>query len=81
MTDGVIKHIIHERHRHQREHNNNRMRGAVWIDREARRKHANTRRTDVSKQSGYFCLCFLFLLYFFLLLYYLETGSEKTGDR
>ena len=34
MTDGIIKHIIHERHRHQREHNNNRSRGTVWNDRE-----------------------------------------------
>src|SRR3989337_501707 len=68
VTDGIIKHIIHERHRHQQEHNNNRMRGTAWVDREKRRKHANTRRTDVSKQSGYFCLCFLFYYIFFIIL-------------
>jgi hypothetical protein len=78
VTDGIIKHIIHERHRHQREHNNNRSRGTVWNDREKRRKHGNTRRTDVSKQSGYFCLYFLFY-YNFLLFYYLEKGSKETG--
>ncbi len=66
MTDGIIKHIIHERHRHQREHNNNRLRGAVWVDREKRRKHANTRRTDVSKQSGYFFVSdFFFIIIFY----------------
>jgi hypothetical protein len=43
-----------------------------------RRKYANTRRTDVSKQSGYFCLYFLFY-YNFLLFYYLEKGSKETG--
>jgi len=69
VTDGIIKHIIHERHRHQREHNINRLRGAAWVDREKRRKHANTRRTDVSKQSGYFLSLFLFY-YNFLLFYY-----------
>ena len=65
VTDGIIKHIIHECHRHQREHNNNRLRGAVWVDREKRRKHANTRRTDVSKQSDYFLSLLSFLLYFY----------------
>ena len=78
MTDGIIKHIIHERHRHQREHNNNRLRDTVWVDWEKRRKHANTRRTDVSKQSGYF----LSLIYFYynLLFYYLEKKSQEAGN-
>ena len=80
MTDGIIKHIIHERHRHQREHNINRLRGPVWNDREKRRKHENMRRTDVSKQLGYFYLYFLFY-YNFLLFYYLEKGSKETSDR
>ena len=75
MTDGIIKYIIHERHRHQRKRNNNRLRGTVWNDREKRRKHGNTR---VSKQSGYFCLYFLFY-YNFLLFYYLEKESKETG--
>ena len=62
VSDGIIKHIIHERHRHQRENNNNKRRRATWNDREQRRKHANTRRTDVSKQSGYFISLLFFLL-------------------
>jgi hypothetical protein len=79
VTDGIIKHIIHERHRHQREHNNNRLRGTSWNDREKRRKHANTRRTDVSKQSEYFCLLSFYYNFFFT--YYLETGSKGKGDQ
>jgi hypothetical protein len=43
VSDGIIKHIIHERHRHQRENNNNKRRRATWNDQEQRRKHANTR--------------------------------------
>lgn len=61
VSDGIIKHIIHERHRHQRENNINKSRGATWNDREQRRKHANTRRTDVSKQSGYFVSTFFLI--------------------
>jgi hypothetical protein len=42
------------------------LRGAVWVDREKRRKHANTRRTDVSKQSGYFFVSdFFFIIIFY----------------
>ena len=42
---------------------------------EKRRKHVNTRRTDVSKQSDYF----LSLIYF-LLFYYLEKRLQEVGD-
>jgi len=48
VADGVIKHVIHERHRHQREELLNARRGANWIDNDKRRKHANSRRNDVS---------------------------------
>lgn len=53
VSDGIIKHIIQERHRHQRETYNHQNRDANWNDREKRRKHANSRRNEVSKQSGY----------------------------
>jgi hypothetical protein len=53
VSDGIIKHIIQERHRHQRETYNHRNWDANWNDREKRRKHANSRRNEVSKQSGY----------------------------
>ena len=43
VTDGIIKHIIHERHQHQWENNNNKRHGAAWNDRKQRRKHANMR--------------------------------------
>lgn len=49
VGDGVIRHIIHERHRHQREELLNRTRSDNWNDSEKRRKHANSRRSDVSK--------------------------------
>uniref|UniRef100_U9T981 Uncharacterized protein n=1 Tax=Rhizophagus irregularis (strain DAOM 181602 / DAOM 197198 / MUCL 43194) TaxID=747089 RepID=U9T981_RHIID len=32
VTDGVIKHVIHERHRHQREELLNARRGANWVE-------------------------------------------------
>jgi hypothetical protein len=51
VSDGIIKHIIQERHRHQRETYKHRNRDANWNDREKRRKHANSRRNEVSKQS------------------------------
>lgn len=53
VSEGIIRHIIHERHRHQRETNNNKNRSTDWNDQETRRKHANTRRNEVSKRSGY----------------------------
>lgn len=49
VSNGIIKHIIHERHRHQREIYNHRNRDANWNDQEKRRKHANSRRNEVSK--------------------------------
>ncbi|PKC54533.1 hypothetical protein RhiirA1_447051 [Rhizophagus irregularis] len=45
VSDSVIKHIVHERHRHQRELLLNSERDANWKDLEKRRKHANSRRT------------------------------------
>ncbi|GBC24894.2 hypothetical protein GLOIN_2v1783466 [Rhizophagus irregularis DAOM 181602=DAOM 197198] len=46
VSDGVIKHIMHERHHHQRELLLNSERDANWKDLEKRRKHANSRRSD-----------------------------------
>ncbi len=77
VSDGIIKHIIHEHHRHQQENNNNKRRGATWNDREQRRKHVNTRRTDVSKQSG---SLLSFCYNFFLLFNYLEKRTKETGN-
>src|SRR5215813_11955057 len=56
VTDGIIKHIIHERHRHKREDIINKRRGFNWNDLEKRRKHANSRRSEVNNKSGYFML-------------------------
>ena len=50
VVDGIIKHIIHERHRHQREKTLNSERGTDWNDTEKRRKHANSQHSDVSKK-------------------------------
>jgi hypothetical protein len=50
VVDGIVKYIIHERHRHQREELLNQQRGADWNDTERRRRHANSRRSEVSKK-------------------------------
>jgi len=78
VTDGIIKHIIHERHRHQREHNNNRLRGTVWVDREKSCKHTNTRRTDGSKQSDSYLSVTYYILQFIVLLFskYIEDVGQ-----
>lgn len=52
VVDSIIRHIIHERHRHQREEFLNKDRGTEWIDMTKRRKHANSRRTEVRKRIG-----------------------------
>ena len=50
VVDGIIKHIIHERHRHQREDFLNKKRSDEWNDADKRRKHANSRRVEVIKK-------------------------------
>ncbi|GBC44750.2 hypothetical protein GLOIN_2v1765153 [Rhizophagus irregularis DAOM 181602=DAOM 197198] len=47
VSDGVIKHIVHERHRYQRELLLNSERDANWKDLKKRRKHANSRQSDL----------------------------------
>jgi hypothetical protein len=54
VADSIIKYIIHERHRHQRESLLNRKKGAEWNDADERRKHANSRRNDVRKKISLF---------------------------
>jgi len=49
VADGIIKHIIHKRHRHQRKKYLKETREEEWNDNEKRRKHFNTKRTYVSK--------------------------------
>ena len=48
VADGIVKHIIHERHRHQREEYLKRTKSDEWLDNEKRRKHGNSRRNYVS---------------------------------
>ena len=50
VVDGIIRHIIHERHRHQREDFLNKDKGDEWNNKEKRRKHATSRRTEVRKR-------------------------------
>lgn len=59
-SDAVIKHIIHERHRHQRENFLNSNRDDDWNNKDKRRKHANSRHNEVSKNR---LVCFLFLTF------------------
>ena len=53
VADSIIKYIIHERHRHQRETLLNRKKGSEWNDADERRKHANSRRNDVRKKNRF----------------------------
>jgi hypothetical protein len=65
VTDGVIKHVVHERHRHQREELLNNQRSTSWKNIEKRRKHANSRRSDASI-NRFVCYCLInkyFLLF------------------
>jgi hypothetical protein len=60
VVDGIIKHIIHERHRHQREEFLNKKRSDEWNDADKRRKHANSRRIEVRKNQ-FICFDFYFI--------------------
>jgi len=74
VDDSIIRHIIHERHRHQREESINRTRSEMWNDNEKRRKHANSRRSDVSENR---------VVYFMILsiiFYYLETRAPNESN-
>ena len=64
VDDGIIRHIIHGRHRHQREELLNRTRSETWLDIKKRRRHTNSRRSDVSKNR---IVCFMFLLVIFII--------------
>jgi hypothetical protein len=75
VTNGVIRHIIHERHRHQRESFLNTKRSANWNDSKKRRKHANSRRSEVSKKSGW--LFFFFVFFLIILSFRNENGERK----
>ncbi|PKK44622.1 hypothetical protein RhiirC2_804052 [Rhizophagus irregularis] len=46
VTDSVIKHVIYERYRHQREELLNARRNANWVENDKRRWHANFRQSD-----------------------------------
>ena len=74
VADSIIKYIIHERHRHQRETLLNRKKGFEWNDADKRRKHANSRRNDVRKIKSV-CSFHNFLLNF--LLFRNESAERK----
>ncbi|CAG8732080.1 6543_t:CDS:2, partial [Funneliformis caledonium] len=46
VVDNIIRHIIHERHRHQRENFLNNKKGTHWNDIEKRRKYVNSQCTE-----------------------------------
>ena len=50
VVDGIIHHIIHEWHRHQRKDFLNKDKRDEWNNKEKRRKHATSRRTEVRKR-------------------------------
>jgi hypothetical protein len=64
VDDGIIRHIIYERHHHQREELLNRTRSEMWLDIKKRQKYANLRHSDVSKNQ---IICFMFLLVIFII--------------
>jgi hypothetical protein len=75
VTDGILKHIIYERHRHRRESFLSNQRGANWKDADMRRKHANSRRIEVSRNR-------MFLTFYLLKKkLYLEARKTKENNR
>jgi hypothetical protein len=65
MTNGIIKYVVHERHRYQREELLNNQRSTSWKNIEKRKKHANSRRSDASI-NRFVCYCLInkyFLLF------------------
>ena len=66
VVDSIIQHIIYECHRYQRENFLNKKRSDEWNDSEKRRKHANSRRTEVSKKIEFLALYFINKMIFFI---------------
>jgi hypothetical protein len=53
ITSGVVYDILHNHHRHQREEHLKKGRSSTFQDKQNRRRHGNSRRSDVSKESAY----------------------------
>jgi hypothetical protein len=60
IVDGVVYDIFHSRHRHQREEFLKKNRSDEFKDKQNRRRHANSQRSDVSDKSE--CVYCLFIL-------------------
>ena len=60
ITSGVAYDILHRHHRHRREEFLKEDRSIAFKDQQTRRRHANSRRSDVSKKSVY---SYLFLFF------------------
>jgi hypothetical protein len=52
VTDGIVYNLIHARHKHQREEHLKKSRTSEFQDKQARRKHLNSRRNEVSNELG-----------------------------
>ena len=59
VSEIIIYNVIHNRHKQQREEYLKKQRSTTLQDQEARRKHMNSRRNDVSNEH-YFLFLFLF---------------------
>ena len=78
VIDGIIKHIIHEHHWHQREKNLNNKRRTDWNDTKKWRKYANSWYSDISKKS----VNYLFVSWYYLInFYHLETRALIENNR
>jgi hypothetical protein len=52
VTEGIVYDMVHARHKHQREEHLKKTRSTNFQDEQARRKHLNSRRNDVSNESN-----------------------------
>ena len=59
VAEAIIYDMIHNRHKHQREEYLKKQQSSTFQDKEARRKHLNSRRNDVSNERNHFS----FILY------------------
>ncbi len=67
VVDGIIRHIIHEWHRHQQEGFLLKNRNDEWIDAEQKRKHANSYHNEIIRIGFFF---FWLLTYLLLKLFF-----------
>jgi hypothetical protein len=77
VGEGIVYEMIHNRHKHQHEEYLKSLQSSIYRDEQARQKHQNSRRNDISNESFLFDLCFLIILLYILQLQK-RTNYAKT---